>query len=142
MLVVFGHTFMTSAFAPMNNPQFIEQTYESYQWAMVNTGVTVVQTFFVMSGLLLYLGFHEVLKENKFNIKYFWIAIVYRYIRLTPPYAYLILFHATFLYEFGDGPGWKNVALIERNFCRSNWWTNLLYVNNYVRPEQMVREDI
>lgn len=105
---------------------------------MVNTGVTVVQTFFVLSGQLLYLAFHEVLKENEFNLKYFWIALAYRYIRLTPPYAYLILFHATYLYEFGYGPAWKHITLTERNSCRSNWWTNLLYVNNYVNADNMV----
>ncbi|KXJ81468.1 hypothetical protein RP20_CCG019556 [Aedes albopictus] len=64
------------------------------------------------------------------------MATVYRYVRLTPVYAYVILLHATWLVRMQDGPRWKLGVETERAFCRRNWWTNLLYVNNYVHADQ------
>ena len=50
------------------------------------------------------------------------------YIRLTPPYAYLIFFY-TFLFPvLSDGPNWGNQRL---EVCEKYWWTNLLYINNF-----------
>jgi hypothetical protein len=51
--------------------------------------------------------------------------------RLTPVYAVILGFIATLLAYLGSGPNWQNV----RNHslvCRSRWWTNLLYINNFL----------
>lgn len=102
-------------------------------------GMTMVQTFFTISGFLLTVQFVEMtqqFKRKNWDVSYFWIAIVYRYIRLTPVYALMVLFDATWLVHTNSGPGWKRNAWIERSYCRRNWWTNLLYINNYVNvPE-------
>lgn len=64
--------------------------------------------------------------------------IVSPFIRLTPAYAMMIGFYATLFYKFGTGPYWDTWVGSNKDFCRKNWWTNLLYVNNYVNVPSMV----
>lgn len=103
--------------------------------------MTIVQTFFTISGFLLTLQFIDATSNFKkpFNANYFWYAVFYRYIRLTPVYLFMILFDATWLIRMNNGPAWKRIAESERYFCRNNWWTNLLYINNYVNVPETVR---
>ncbi|XP_061496527.1 O-acyltransferase like protein-like, partial [Anopheles gambiae] len=55
---------------------------------------------------------------------------------LTPVYAFVILLHATWLLKLQTGPLWRWGAETEQTFCRRNWWTNLLYINNYVHADE------
>jgi hypothetical protein len=50
----------------------------------------------------------------------------------------MILFYATLFYKLGSGPRWDAVIGPERDYCQENWWTNLLFVNNYVNDQRMV----
>lgn len=50
----------------------------------------------------------------------------------------MIGLYATLFYKFGTGPQWDNWVGSNKNYCRENWWTNLLYVNNYVNVPNMV----
>ena len=47
-------------------------------------------------------------------------------------------FLATVIIYCGDGPYWDNVRLFS-GACRTNWWTNLLYINNLVRYDAHAR---
>lgn len=49
----------------------------------------------------------------------------------------MIGFYATLFYKFGTGPYWDTWVGSNKDFCRENWWTNLLYVNNYVNVPHM-----
>lgn len=57
-------------------------------------------------------------------------------------YAIILGFIATLLVHVGTGPHWQIVRDMGDS-CKSNWWTNLLYVNNYksVRadPKQVIK---
>lgn len=57
--------------------------------------------------------------------------------RLTPTYAILIGIMATIVPYLGNGPYW---AVMSRwgTICEDNWWTNLLYVNNFVNTSWLV----
>lgn len=57
---------------------------------------------------------------------------------MTPAYALIILFYASVFYKAGSGPLWDSFIGVERDSCRSFWWTNLLYINNYVPTESLV----
>ncbi|KAJ8927009.1 hypothetical protein NQ314_020572 [Rhamnusium bicolor] len=46
--------------------------------------------------------------------------------------------NTTWLRHLGTGPNWNHVVGQEYLQCRKNWWTNLLYINNYIDPENMV----
>lgn len=58
--------------------------------------------------------------------------------RILPTYIAVILIFAFILPYMGDGPLWKMIVYPEAEFCRKNWWTNLLFINNYVNSNEMV----
>lgn len=47
-------------------------------------------------------------------------------------YAFIILFHSTWLITLQEGPLWPHLADTEQTFCRKNWWTNIFFINNIV----------
>jgi hypothetical protein len=49
---------------------------------------------------------------------------------------FIMVYVPTFKY-WGDGPFWPQQG-VETNECEKTWWTNLLYVNNFVKTDQMV----
>jgi len=50
----------------------------------------------------------------------------------------IIFFYATLFYKLGSGPHWDEVVGLERDSCQNNWWTNLLFINNYVNSRNVV----
>ena len=50
----------------------------------------------------------------------------------------VIGFYATIFYKIGNGPYWDTLIQENRDNCVKNWWTNLLYVNNFVNLPEIV----
>lgn len=100
---------------------------------LIFEGKQFVQSFFVMGAFLLTVMVLKLAKTHKkpLGISFVLKAILYRYIRLTPVYAFMILLHTTWMAKLQDGPWWTIRMETERVFCRRNWWINLLYINNY-----------
>lgn len=137
LLIVYGHTLIGFTLGLTLNPYKVEENFHTIISHISLNAFSIVQCFFSISGLLMTLQFAELMsKHKKFNPNYFWIAIIYRYLRLTPVYFFVMLFDATWLYKSQDGPGWKRIGESERYYCRKNMWTNLLYINNYVNVEE------
>lgn len=67
------------------------------------------------------------------------IPIIYfhRYLRLTPLLFAVVLFSITLLRFFGSGPLWPMFTNMITNQCEKNWWSTLLYVQNYVNPTEI-----
>ncbi|KAJ8927011.1 hypothetical protein NQ314_020574 [Rhamnusium bicolor] len=104
----------------------------------IANGQYAVQSFFLISGWLLSFHFFQMLEGRKhISPKYLIIAFINRYIRLTPILAIVIAFEGTWLVHLGRGPQWDAVVAQEYRNCRKNWWTNLLYINNYVDKKNM-----
>lgn len=96
-----------------------------------------VQTFMSLGGFLTaFLFMMRMEKDNSSSFALFLRGIVGRYVRFAPLLVLTILVHATWLYRLGDGPFWDKVNFSERQFCRDNWWTNLLFLDNYINVEQ------
>lgn len=57
---------------------------------------------------------------------------------MTPALAVIVLLNATLTRFIGEGPLWGSIDM-DTNNCRNYWWSTLLYVQNYVSPEEMVR---
>eukprot|EP00163_Fabomonas_tropica_P012730 TRINITY_DN2408_c0_g1_i1.p1 TRINITY_DN2408_c0_g1~~TRINITY_DN2408_c0_g1_i1.p1 ORF type:complete len:373 (+),score=36.55 TRINITY_DN2408_c0_g1_i1:438-1556(+) len=55
---------------------------------------------------------------------------LHRYWRLTPTLIFMVLVWWKLTPYFGDGPVW--FAQQYPNSCQEYWWTNLVYVNNFV----------
>ncbi|XP_052893013.1 nose resistant to fluoxetine protein 6-like [Anopheles moucheti] len=132
-LVIAGHSMLFNCIFPLHNPQYVELNYRRIITMLIFNGITVVQTYFTVSGFLLAVHFVDFAeKQRTFRLWDFLQSILYRFIRLTPVYGFMLLLDASWLIRLQDGPVWKRVAETERTYCRTNWWANVLYVNNYV----------
>lgn len=134
--VIYGHVVIGFTLGFLLNPYRFEESFHQILPHIHLNAFSVVQCFFSISGLLMAFQFAGLAKKEKFNFKYYPIAIMYRYLRLTPVYFFMMLFDATWLYKSNNGPGWKRMAETERSYCRKNMWTNLLYINNYIDVDQ------
>lgn len=56
--------------------------------------------------------------------------------RLTPALAAVMVAHITILRYFGSGPLWPIIMSSLETNCRKRWWSVLLYVQNYVNPNE------
>uniref|UniRef100_A0A182IST2 Acyltransferase 3 domain-containing protein n=3 Tax=Anopheles atroparvus TaxID=41427 RepID=A0A182IST2_ANOAO len=132
-LVIAGHSMLFNCIFPLLNPQYVELNYRRMVTMLIFNGVTVVQTYFTISGFLLAVHFVEFTERQRtFGWRDFFQSITYRFLRLTPVYAFMLLLDASWLIRLQDGPIWKRVAETERTFCRTHWWANVLYLNNYI----------
>ncbi|OQV23105.1 putative Nose resistant to fluoxetine protein 6 [Hypsibius exemplaris] len=92
-------------------------------------------TFLLISGLVLTYTILGRLERNGGRLNWAWLYIR-RYLRLTPMYAVLLLGFVFLVPHVVDGPFPLLVGQdIGRNpilFCKQYWWTNMLYINNFV----------
>ena len=96
---------------------------------VIDNATPSVDTFYLLSGVVLaysFCGAYE--KTRKFNIFKFYL---HRYLRLTPPLAIMVAVTATIFVYFGSGPLWAKTVEPQRDVCQSDWWRNLLYIQNY-----------
>lgn len=94
-----------------------------------------VDTFFFISGLLtIYVSYSRV--KTKKSLPFFSL-IGMRYIRLTPSYASVIAFSIVFPL-MSSGPIWRESVNPIAASCYHSWWTNLLYINNFVSTDKLV----
>ncbi|XP_071559721.1 nose resistant to fluoxetine protein 6 isoform X1 [Temnothorax nylanderi] len=135
--IIYGHTYYMKVVDVNMNLTQIPRMHHDWNNMLVLNGNIVTDTFFLLSGLLL--AYNELLKKERALEWRFDVIGLYlhRYVRLTPAYAMMIGFYATLFYKFGTGPHWDTWVGTNQNFCRENWWTNLLYVNNYVNVANM-----
>lgn len=134
--IIFSHTLIFIFGGPMANANFPAELTTEVQNGVFWNSPLLVDTFLLISGFLMCrLLLLELEKRNgKVNFITIYIA---RYIRLTPAYLVIIGLYLTWLPKLGSGPLWKEVAVTENQRCLSSWWTNLLYVNNYVRTDSL-----
>ncbi|XP_050305994.1 nose resistant to fluoxetine protein 6-like [Anthonomus grandis grandis] len=133
-MIITDHRFGTFLSNAILNFNTVEEQYRSFFGTLFFHGDLFVDSFFILSGLLVTYCL-LVQFEKKFLNPAF--IILMRYIRITPLYAFVIFFCSTMFEYIGHGPMWKKIISPEVRDCRRNWWTNLLYVSNYVNPEHM-----
>ncbi|KAK9736786.1 Nose resistant-to-fluoxetine protein, N-terminal domain [Popillia japonica] len=100
-MIVVGHKFALYASASVLNFDYIEEQYRS---TMAKLGLRTdlyVDSFFVLSGLLLT---YSVMVQYKKKIIHPKFLIFLRYMRLTPLLAFVIFFYATLYNYIGSGP--------------------------------------
>ncbi|XP_033761557.1 nose resistant to fluoxetine protein 6-like [Pecten maximus] len=61
--------------------------------------------------------------------------LLLRILRLTPVYMLVLLIYATLTIHMANGP-LMPVELESMQYCKDNWWTNLLYINNLVKADE------
>lgn len=51
---------------------------------------------------------------------------------------FIILFYSGLLGHLIQGPVAESRNIFEKDNCRDNWWTNILYINNFYNFKDMV----
>ncbi|PSN55353.1 Nose resistant to fluoxetine protein 6 [Blattella germanica] len=133
--IILGHTFYMKAISPsVNQEAIIEYDPNASSMLLLNATVST-DTFLLLSGTLLsHIFLRKWNDRPTLNVYKFYLL---RYIRLTPPYAFVIFFYATLMYHLGSGPLWDVQVGYNKQLCMENWWTNLLYLNNYINVDKM-----
>lgn len=54
-------------------------------------------------------------------------------------YGTLIATYIFILPYLNDGPYWRQIVYRESERCQTNWWTNVLFINNYVHTDELVK---
>ncbi|XP_077301141.1 nose resistant to fluoxetine protein 6-like [Arctopsyche grandis] len=132
--VIIGHRVGTLTQGPLINRENYENEYYVLRGAVVRQTDIFVDMFFILSGMLCM--YHLLKRTQNQRINYGFI-ILHRYLRLVPLYAFAIFFTATLLPTTGTGPFWKPIMENEGQYCRENWWTNILMISNYVNVDRM-----
>ncbi|XP_047105843.1 nose resistant to fluoxetine protein 6-like [Schistocerca piceifrons] len=136
LCIIAGHRLLHYYGSPIYNGEDEDKLFRQPAGMLVANGVLLVDVFFTIGAMtmtsLLFQGLH---KGAKFHQLF--LEIINRYVRLTPLYVLVILFHCGVLPYMGSGPFWKSTVLQEQTRCETNWWTNVLYVNNYIDPGNM-----
>lgn len=148
-MVIFAHTNWVIYESAISNPQDPERLLHTAAGTLLVSGSLITVTFFVISGLLLtinWLAVSRPLESKKDTWSFGQYALlfvkfnIFRYIRLTVPYAFVLLMSGVY-FENAGGPLWRHIFEREQLACRRNWWTNLLYVNNFVRTDERVSNE-
>ncbi|KAG4075102.1 hypothetical protein HA402_013497 [Bradysia odoriphaga] len=121
---------------PLLNPAYILEWMKQLYSMLLISGTFSVDSFFLLSGLLVtWSSLRHLDKSNgKLNI---FLSYFHRYIRLTPPLAALVLLSSSLIRQVGSGPLWKIFIGAADKPCQNYWWSTLLYVQNYVNPNNM-----
>ncbi|XP_033763843.1 O-acyltransferase like protein-like [Pecten maximus] len=123
------------------NPLVILTLQQRFSFHGVMAANSAVDTFFMMSGMLL--SYTQLKNMQKLKAKltgsnvaqYVFHYFFHRIWRLTPLYVMVLVIHATLTEHISSGPFLPSVFQF-RNSCKKNWWTNMLYINNIVHQEE------
>ncbi|XP_063697950.1 nose resistant to fluoxetine protein 6-like [Culicoides brevitarsis] len=127
------HLYAVLSLLPSVNHEVMEINSRSLLYRIFSGASFTNQIYLAIAGFLLTLAPAKQIKQGKvLTMDDFWDALKKRYLRLTPLHAFAILLEATLVSKMYYGPGWTQLAGQERAYCRTNWWTNLLYINNFV----------
>lgn len=115
---------------------FIFQWMVQYSSTLILGSTISVDSFFMVSGMLVSLGFFEyITKTGQFNLILFY---VHRYLRITLPLSLVVLFYVTLPQFLGSGPMLYNVYRNHQKHCQDYWWSTLLHLQAYVNPDKLV----
>ena len=133
LMVIHGHTLLigiygmyTNVFSALYPPDGLVSTARGQS---LPSDEFAVDSFFWLSGLLATRALVKYAQGRGWK----WIpqSYLFRYLRLTPLYFFVLLFWWKALRVVGLGPLWLNQRGGYRR-CKRYWWTNMLYVNNLV----------
>ncbi|XP_069356453.1 nose resistant to fluoxetine protein 6-like [Maniola hyperantus] len=130
--VIVAHVFLIISYLPSNVIYSIEWS-QQYKSIWVTTAPLSVDTFFLLSGLLLVFISAKKLTGGQLirNLPFFYLN---RLLRMFPVLAAIVLYEASFSNRVADGPLWPVFMSINVHKCRNFWWTTLLHLQNFINP--------
>ncbi|XP_031765732.2 nose resistant to fluoxetine protein 6-like [Galleria mellonella] len=131
MFVIMAHVILPTVVS-LENVHHYEQMYDNLGYHIFFNGGLIIQIFFAISGLLLVYNLLSYSEHNELTWMCLPRGVILRWLRITPPYAIVLAFTATWLRYVGSGPLWKKVVETEVNACQQDWWYHILMINNYI----------
>ncbi|GFY51142.1 nose resistant to fluoxetine protein 6 [Trichonephila inaurata madagascariensis] len=127
--VVLGHTYVLMDFELLKDPSGIQSFFRSLEFELVHNGWLAVETFFLLSGVLMSVGGLKFLQKSKgcFNIP---LMALRRYLRLAPSLL-LLMGLVFFLPLLSSGPFWYQHVDPQVKSCAEYWWASLLFLSNW-----------
>lgn len=125
--IIMGHSFIILVFNSDNLLDALDFANKFYSLIIIQATYSV-DTFFLLSGLLLSYNFLKRHKGNDQSISWIYYYL-HRIWRLTPTFAMILGFYATLWLRVGSGPFWPKQT--ETGNCTKSWWWNLLYIHNF-----------
>ncbi|XP_041377307.1 nose resistant to fluoxetine protein 6-like [Gigantopelta aegis] len=141
MWIILGHTYNYGIISVKDNPTTAnlveaDNVIKELSFQVVQAGDYSVDTFFMISGMLVTWLTLKDLAKKKLSAGYLAQFVFHRFWRLTPIYMFVLAGFGCLYTYLGSGPLWPE-AIKAADMCKENWWTNLLYVNNLVRVDDM-----
>ncbi|CAH2089115.1 unnamed protein product [Euphydryas editha] len=130
--VIFTHTSITYVYSYIDNPEYIEHMFDQLSAKVAFNTPLWMQVFFSISGFLTTYFCLIYSETNKLSILKCILAILHRYIRLTPVALFALWFTMTWYPRLGAGPQWAWLIQREAVDCTERWWYHAIYVHNYL----------
>lgn len=137
--IILGHTFNyfgdQDAFLLLQNAlDLLNFQAERIDSQILISTIYAVDTFFLLSAMLITLTIMQMLKKTGMPRWYFWpMMYLERYLRLIPPYIMIFLLYVYVVPFIGDGPLWSVKDFPVKNAeCRQYWWAYFLLINNFI----------
>ncbi|XP_050674606.1 uncharacterized protein LOC126972071 isoform X2 [Leptidea sinapis] len=130
--VIFAHVILIYVYSYIDNPQFIEKTFDSIVWKIVLNSPVWIQAFFSISGFLMAYTSLIVSEKTTLTFGKCLLSILYRWIRLTPVAIFALWFTIAWYPQLGSGPQWAWIVDREAHDCSERWWYHVLYVHNHI----------
>ncbi|CAH0559437.1 unnamed protein product [Brassicogethes aeneus] len=140
--IILVHTYL-EIFSIADNKSMRILTERTFMYQTISNATFSVDTFFFISGFLLTLTYFRTdsrkdktnKEENSLqifntNLGKFSIMIVYRFLRLTPPYLFVLGVNEVIL-RYLHNYSVFSPAIIDHISCSNFWWRNALYINNF-----------
>ncbi|CAF1532265.1 unnamed protein product [Adineta steineri] len=136
--IIFGHTYNyigdQSYFLLTQNALDLLDFQKRFEAQLIINALYGVDTFFLISAMLITLSLMRMLKKNGMPKWYFWpMMYLERYLRLIPPYIMVFLLYIYVVPFIGQGPLWTAKDFPMKNSdCHDYWWAYFLLINNFV----------
>ena len=133
--VVLGHAYLYLPNGLISNVSTFANAYNPILFAVGPGGVYAVDVFFFLSGFLtFYLLTAKLYPKGGWDgCKNFLLLYFHRFYRLIFPVVFVTGITVWLMKYFGNGPFYRTeweTAFV--NNCRKYWWTNFLFINNFV----------
>uniref|UniRef100_A0A8R1DYJ6 NRF domain-containing protein n=1 Tax=Caenorhabditis japonica TaxID=281687 RepID=A0A8R1DYJ6_CAEJA len=138
--IILGHTYYyigTSLTTDNLVPTLINFP-KQFHTLVISQAPLAVDSFFFLSGMLAAFSFFKRTmkadpnhppKLSAYNFVTWPMYFYKRYVRITPTYMVVMLFDVTLFSYISNGPFWRP---IEKQGCKHAWWTNFIYLNNFL----------
>ncbi|XP_051166892.1 nose resistant to fluoxetine protein 6-like [Leptopilina boulardi] len=141
--VVLVHTYL-QVFSIADNKTLRTVTERNVMFQTISNATFSVDTFFFISGLLVTILFfrsmNNMKNENRSflatSLTKFMIMIVYRFIRLTPAYLFVLGMNEIAI-KYALSKTVFSPGIIDHLTCEKFWWRNALYLNSLFPRTEM-----